>query len=69
METTAYKMTETPDEDGRLTIYIDNNQPLVIPDCITLIGENNDVFLADVLDWHDCWMDGGEQSFLWVEVR
>jgi hypothetical protein len=31
-----------------------------------LISFNGDTYLAEVLDWHDCWVDSGEPSYVYV---
>jgi len=59
------------DGDGRITIAASVNRPLpteVYEDCVTITDDDGNVYLVEVLDFHDCYEVGGEQSYVWVEV-
>lgn len=57
------------DEDGRVELYPSSDKPLpAFEDRVVLQDEEGNVYLADVLDFHDAYEFGGEPSFLWVEL-
>lgn len=34
-----------------------------------LVSTDGDEFIADLLEWHDCFVEGYESSYIFVELR
>ena len=61
------------DEDNRVLINTTSGMPLpeeaIASDTVRICDQHGDVYLTTVLDWHDAYREGGEPSFVWVELR
>jgi hypothetical protein len=60
------------DADGQVMVHPSSLKPLpaaVEDDKVTLRDGKGNIYLANVIDAHDCYRGGGEPSFVWLQVR
>jgi hypothetical protein len=70
LNSVSFDASRLADEDT-LTIERPSTRPLGFEcgDSVTLIDmESGDVYIGIVEDTHDCWIDGGEPSYIYVSV-
>lgn len=59
------------DDDNRLVLRPNPNRPLPIDEdatSVTLVDSEGSVFIAEIIEMFDCYVHGGEPSYIWVEL-
>jgi hypothetical protein len=59
-------------EDGCLSLDVSSDRPMhldVYDNSVTLSDGEGNVYLAEVIDFHDAYAFGGPESFVWLELK
>ena len=79
MPTTTEKRTDLrfyaarQDEDHTVTVLLSPDRPFPSWwDCgsrlVCMDRDTGDIYIAEIIDLHDCYRDGGEASYVWLQL-